>query len=928
MAFERIVYEMDMGWRFRLESEMTEGKYSKSHDAVYNSVKSGSAQGPASKRAYDDSRWQQVNLPHDYLAEADIVPEGVASHGYRKSENAWYRKTFVLDGALEGSHAMLVFEGISTSAVIWLNGSVMERSFSNYSEIAIDVTERLYYDRINTLAVYVRGADNEGWWYEGAGIYRHVRLYIKNDVHIAHNGIWARPVLVDAQANRWQVELETAVENSAYEDKTAQVRAYLMDSDRVIGETGSVNMVCGADGETKIKTEIPVKDPKRWDIDAPNLYTVKVEVLREGECVDADSTRIGFRTIRMDAEKGFFLNEKPIKIKGTCNHQDHAGVGVAVPDSIQYYRIRRLKDMGCNAYRCSHNPPAKEILDACDEYGLIVMDENRKFEARADVLRNLETLVKRDRNHPSVVFWSLFNEEPLQNSSEGRAIFRKLKSCVKKLDDTRLIMGAVNDIIHPNGSGMEMDVLGINYGIDNIERVHREYPHMPIMGSENNSAVTTRGCYASDRDNAHVLNNYDEEIVPWGQSIRYTWDFVRKHDYFAGIFIWTGFDYRGEPTPFVWPSCSSQFGIMDTCGFPKDSFYFNRAMFVDEPMMHILPHWNWKEGENVRVMTVTNCEEAELFVNGRSLGRKASDLCAQCEWNAAFETGEISAVGYRDGKAVAWAKHTTAGKPAKIMLSADRTKLHNAGQDTAAVRVAVTDAQGVECPLADNLIHFEVLGDGILAGVGNGDPNSHEPDQADYRKLYCGLCQALVMADVGARKVRLIARAEGLESAELEFAIEHRPARNYLLSRPNMAVTGILASVQDSDEKPDPARVWSRDDMNSFAPMILEKNTYDTFSPHGFRSGWREFRIPVSVPENRPEGKIPALEIAAIVCEEAEFYVGGQRMYAGRPEYKRSLRVPLDVAETDFEVRALLKARKGEMVNGFGVSITLSFVEK
>ncbi len=928
MSFDRQHLNMDPDWRFH-RGDVAES-VGKSHSAVYNSAKAGKGTGPASPTAYDDSAWECVDLPHDYQREAEFSPDAIGNHGYRVFENGWYRKTFSLDPAWQGKHAMLVFDGISTSSLIFLNGSLIERSFSVYSEIAIDVTPRIYFDRVNTLAVYTRGDDIEGWWYEGAGIYRHVHLYIKDSLHIAHNGIWAKPVLCEGTDNDWRVELETTLENSDYGEAAGRVHACLYDGDVMISEAFGEETVCASDGKTACNTVLSVKDPERWDVDSPKLYTLRVELIREGETVDADSVRIGFRTIRADAERGFFLNGRPIKIKGTCNHQDHAGVGVAVPDSIQYYRIRRLKEMGTNAYRCSHNPPAREILDACDEYGMLVMDENRNFETRSDVLRNLETLIRRDRNHPSVVFYSLFNEEPLQSTSEGLAIFKKLRSCAEKLDDSRFFLGAMNDIVQASGAGMAMDVFGENYGIPRIDSVHETFPDRPLLGSENSSAVTTRGCYVSDREVAHVLHNYDEEVVPWGQTVRETWKYVYERDYMLGAFDWTGFDYRGEPTPFTWPSCSSQFGILDTCGFPKDSYYFHQAIFLEEPMMHILPHWNWKEGDVVRVMTVTNCDEAELFLNGVSLGRKPSDPFVQCEWQVPFAVGTISAVGYRDGKPVARAEHRTAGSAVGIRLEADRLTLENGGQDTVPVRVSVVDAEGIEVPTASDLIRFTIEGDGFVAGVGNGDPNSHEPDHLPYRKLYCGLAQVLVTARLGAKTLKLIAYGEGLASAEIEFTVREVPAPKYVFFRENRAITGILVSPENAKEKPDPCRIYGDDDMNSFAPLALGDNFWNGMLPSGFKWGWREFRIPIALPERIPEGKRPVLEISAAICEVAEFYVNGKLIHKVFPQFRMPISVPLDgIDEREFEVRGLLKARKDTLRSeGISQGVSLVFLDR
>ena len=512
---KREVLSLDRGWRFHLGD--IEGEKSNSHSDSYGSCKSGAASGAAGKN-FDDSGWRQVDIPHDYYAESPFSEDALLSHGYRIRNNAWYRKSFLLDPDLEGRELFICFEGTSVNAEFYFNGSLMERSFSAYTETVFNITDRAYFDgRPNVLSVYIKGFETEGWWYEGAGIYRHVRLYAKNKLHIAHNGIYGKPKLNPGTKNSWTVEVETTLENSEYKDVPASVHARILDGDKVMAEGVVSNVSCPFDSRTAVTQKLRVSRPERWDVDDPKLYTLKVEVSKNGEVVDEESVRIGFRTFGIDAEKGFFLNGRPLKIKGTCNHQDHAGVGVAIPDSVQYYRIRRLKELGTNAYRCSHNLPAKEVLDACDELGLIVMDENRRFESREEVLEYLDIMVKRDRNHPSVMFWSLFNEEPLQNTEEGAKIYRRMKSRVLQLDDTRLFTGAING--NMEGAGMEMDVTGINYGIGAIDGMHKLHPDQPLIGSENNSAVSTRGCYESDREGAHLLACYDEENVPWGQSM-------------------------------------------------------------------------------------------------------------------------------------------------------------------------------------------------------------------------------------------------------------------------------------------------------------------------------------------------------------------------------------------------------------------------
>ena len=866
MLMSRIVMNMDRDWRFhRGEVEFA---LKHSHMVDYAAAKAGNATGPAGK-LWDDSEWRELDLPHDYFAESEMREGNRHSHGYREECNAWYRKAFILPDELRDKDFMLVFEGTAVNAKFYLNGSLMARSFSAYTETAFNVTDRLYFsDRPNVLAVHINGQTTEGWWYEGAGIYRHVRLYVKEKLHVAHNGIFGKPVLRKGRKNSWNVEIETTVENSHYCNKSGAVRATILEGDMVVAQGVSKQTSFAYASKTEVRQTLPVSRPKRWDVDSPNLYTLKIELLDErGEVTDIDSTRIGFRTFAIDAEKGFFLNGRPLKIKGTCNHQDHAGVGVALPDSVIYYRIKRLKELGTNAYRCAHNLPNKEVLDACDELGLIVMDENRRFESNDEVLGNLDIMVRRDRNHPSVIFWSLFNEEPLQNTEEGAKIFRRMRSHVLHLDDSRLIMGAIDGGME--GAGLEMDVTGINYYIRSIDSYHNAYPNQPIIGAENNSAVTTRGCYKTDREGRQVLSNYDEERVPWGQTVRETWKYAMSRDWFAGIFIWTGFDYRGEPTPFVWPSVSSQFGIMDTCGFPKDSFYYNKACFESKPMIHLLPHWNWKKGETVRVAAPSNCDEAELFLNGKSLGRKTCDCINTAEWQVEFTPGRLLVKGYRNGKCVAKAEQRTAGKPYALRITPYVTSLKNDGADTAVVNLAVVDKKGIVVPEADNLVKFTVIGDGYIRGVGNGDPNSHESDVLPERHAYCGLCQALVTSKTGAERIKLIAESEGLEGAEFDFTVEaieppvcptpcnYMFITSFTMSEVFKARPDVLMNIADSD-------------MNSLTPVNFEPRRFQ----RDFSQGYRIYR---TVTTALKTGEM-RLRFPRLMFQGFEVYVNGKLM--------------------------------------------------
>ncbi len=918
----RTVLNMDRSWKFhRGDVNFTQKS---SHSADYAAIKAGNRVGPAGK-TWNDSEWRELDLPHDYMAESEMAGEYRHSHGYREECNAWYRKSFFLDESYADKELMLVFEGTAVNAEFYFNGSLMARSFSAYTETAFNITDRCYFgSRPNVLSVYINGTTMEGWWYEGAGIYRHVRLYVKDKLHIAHNGVFGKPVLKKGTKNSWTVEVETLLENNHYEDKLASVRATISDGDRVLARHTTKAVKVAYAASVPVCQSLPVSRPTRWDVDCPKLYSLKVEVLNEeGEVLDEQSERIGFRTITIDPDKGFFLNEKPLKIKGTCNHQDHAGVGVALPDSVQYYRVKRLKEMGTNAYRCAHNLPAKEILDACDELGLIVMDENRRFESNEEILHNVEIMVRRDRNHPSVVFWSLFNEEPLQNTEEGAKIYRRMKSVVTHLDDSRLITGAINGTME--GAGMEMDVTGLNYAIhigggNEIDGYHRKHPDQAIIGAENNSAVTTRGCYKTDRGEGQVLSNYDEEIVPWGCNVRDNWRFASTRDWFAGIFIWTGFDYRGEPSPFRWPAVSSQFGIMDTCGFPKDSFYYNKACFESKPMIHLLPHWNWRKGELVRVVAPTNCEESELFLNGRSLGRKPSCCTDPAEWQVEFVPGRLMVKGYRSGKCVAKAEQRTAGKPYAIRLIPQMESIRNDGADTAIFHVAVVDKKGTIVPYADDLIKFTVEGDGYVRGVGNGDPRSHESDALPQRHAYCGLCQVLVTSSLGAESIKLVAEGEGLLSASCELCVEavaapHCPKPANITALDRFTMSSVYA------DRPDPLMVFSDDDMNSLIPVEFHVTDFQ----RDFYNGWRIYRAVTSAQKTG----LYRLRFTSVLGDGFEVYLNGTNVYTNPHPYRgviNSEAISL-AKDENVDIRVLIYSGDRKNSGGAGIAGSVSFEE-
>lgn len=901
------VFNMDMGWRFKLDNEKQ--VMAKDHSGIYYRNKSGVVAGIPGKD-YADNEWEMVNLPHDYYVGIGFDEDNIKPQGYHNHSNAWYRKTFLLQADETPKAYTLVFEGIAGKAKIYFNGFFIGETQSSYPEYTFDITDYVYTDsRLNVLAVNIDGSSCEGWWYEGAGIYRHVKLYQKELTHIAHNGIFAKPMLIEGTQNDWLVDLSVEAESKDYESHPVFATAELSFGGEIIAECKTDSLLTKGGGIVELNGEFKVENPQRWDINSPNLYEIKVTLWQGENALDTKTEKIGFRTISADPNHGIFLNGKKVLIKGTCNHQDHAGVGVALADSLHYWRIKKLKEMGTNAYRCAHNMHAKEILNACDELGMIVMDENRHFGCDPVSLSQVENMIKRDRNHPSVLFWSMFNEEPLQSSVEGARIFKRMKQFTLSLDDTRFVVGAINGQLE--GTAPEMDVAGLNYFLNQADIAHEKYPDMVILGSENNSAVTTRGCYASDKENAHILSNYDEEIPMWGSTIRDMWRFVREREYFAGIFVWTGFDYRGEPTPFDWPSVSSQFGILDTCGFEKDAFYYHKACFTSDPMVHLLPHWTWESGDTVRTVAVTNCDEVELILNGKSLGKKAANVCAPPEWMVEFEAGEIVAKAYKNGVLVAEDKQITANKPYKIQLSLNKAAINNSGQDMILVNAKVVDEKGILVPDAENLITFNVAGDGYVRGTGNGNPNSHEDDTKPYRLAFHGLCQAVVLANEDAKYIKVTTSSDGLADGEIEIPVEFTEKPNYMPSVQGSTIGGFTMS-DSFNERPDPLMEIADNDMNTLTPLIIPAIGHQ----RDFQYGWRIYRTRPILPKGSGKYELYFPEIKG---HKIEIYVNGELLAEASYPTGDVLTVDFEGKENEkAEIRILIFAEQN--YHGCGIS--------
>jgi len=755
---------------------------------------------------FSDARWRSVDLPHDWVVELPFDQTANVDHGFKpvgpgfpQNNIGWYRRTFELPASDRGRSIWIEFDGVYRNSVVWLNGHCLGRHVSGYTSFRYDISKYANFGGSNILVVRADASRFEGWFYEGAGIYRHVWLVKSSPVHVAPEGVfvWTR---FDNTNNEPKgsaaVHVEATLTNALPDPCTATIRCELIaPGGKSVGSTSrSVDLKPSSNQEVESGFRlIPEREtfdaltssgwtavahnPILWSPESPSLYQLVTTVESAGKIVDRTVTEFGIRTIAFDPEKGFLLNGRPYEIKGTCNHQDHAGVGTAMPDALQYYRIKKLKEMGSNAYRTSHNPPTPELLEACDRLGMLVMDENRRFDTNTETLGQLRDLVIRDRNHPSVFIWSIANEEKyLQNSNASVAIACVMQDYVHKLDPMRPVTYAANNGARFPGINSVIEVRGWNYNLSAAtDSYHKEHPAQPNVGTEQGSTIGTRGIYASDRERGYASAYDDNDINPkrgGGRTAERWWNIFAVRPWLSGAFIWTGFDYRGEPTPYKWPCINSHFGVVDTCGFPKDNFYFYQSWWSDKPVLHILPHWNWpgRESQAMDVRCFSNCKEVELFLNGTSLGRKTVPLNGHLAWEVRYVPGVLSAKGYDGERVIAQSRVETTGAPAIVQLEPDRTTIAADGQDVSVINVCAIDAEGRRVPTADNLIHFSLSGPGRIIGVGNGDPSSHEPDKATQRKLFCGYAQVIVQSTTAPGKLRLTASADGLKSADVAIA--------------------------------------------------------------------------------------------------------------------------------------------------------------
>jgi beta-galactosidase len=812
---------LDYGWRFALgnandpDKDFGFGKLRR--EGTF--AKAGSVDGPAARR-FDDSAWHKIDLPHDWAIDLPFVDDPIlVEHGgkplgreFPETSIGWYRREFILPASDVGRKICVEFDGIFRNATVFFNGHYIATNMSGYAPLNLDLSDFANFaDKVavdtaaaeqarlaaagntpaaqrsragmespgrNILVVRVDASLDEGWFYEGAGIYRHAWLTKTAPVYLTKWGTYVRADFgsvtgVVTSADQATIFVTSEVTNDTDVDIVARLHTALVDpaGKTVATVVSDPAPIASRDSHEFVEHTI-IWHPQIWSLDSPNLYRAVNTLEVDSRIVDQDATTFGIRTLRFDADKGFFLNGKPVKIKGTCNHQDHAGVGAAIPDRIQAYRLERLKWMGSNGCRTSHNPPTPEFLDACDRMGMLVMDETRMMSSNPEGMSELKRLIRRDRNHPSVVIWSLANEEPEQGNTRGARIVQTMKSLQQKLDPSRLCTTAMNGGWGGVGVSNVVDVQGCNYQDSNIDAFHKQYPDKPMIGTETASTLATRGIYANDKVRGY-MSAYDTEKPAWGNTAEEWWSFYDEREYLAGGFAWTGFDYRGETTPYKWPCISSHFGILDTCGFAKDTAYYYKSWWSNEPALHLLPHWNWdgKESQEIAVWAYCNQDSVELFLNGASLGTQPVKKNGHLEWKVTYAPGVIEARASKAGKVVLTAKRETAGPAAKIVAKADRPQIAADGCDLAVINVSIVDAQGRPAPLADNKISFAVTGPGTVIGVGNGDPSCHEPDrypadQTSQRSAFNGLCMAIVQGSRGnAGAIAVSVTSPGLEAS-------------------------------------------------------------------------------------------------------------------------------------------------------------------
>ena len=783
----RETIRLDKGWKFKLGHAADPQKDFGCGTEYFNYLTKANSihnEGPYAAK-FDDASWEEIQVPHDWVATLPYAPEASHSHGYKavgwkypETSVGWYRKLVKIGEEDLGKQIELRFDGIFRNAQIWFNGFYMGTEPSGYATHIYDITPYIKYGEDNLICVRADASLEEGWFYEGAGIYRDVWLEKKALVSVAPVGTF---VYAKLQKPYTQAELvvETEVKNNCLKDSRCDVSQRLLDAEgKEVAKTAPQALSLKAKETVGCKQQFTVSQPHLWSTTDPYLYQVETTITQDGQVVDIYLTTTGIRDITFDAEQGFLLNGQQLKLKGVNLHQDHAGVGAAIPDALQAWRIKQLKQFGCNAYRASHNPMTPALLDVCDREGILVIDENRLMGINEEHLRLLERMIKRDRNHPSIILWSDGNEEwGLENTVQGIRVAESMREYTKLFDPTRHSTIA-------NAGGAEMikglDVVGFNYIVQNdVDNRKQANPSWKIVGTEETTGCGTRGWYFDNPDYPGRMISINRTDKPGVENvIERGWKFYAERPWAAGLFYWTGFDYRGEPNPLKYPATDSEFGILDYCGFPKDEAFYLKSWWTSEPVLHIFPHWNLQghEGEEVELWSYSNCDEVELIVNGKNLGRQTMPCNGHLKWKAVYQPGKVVAIGYENGKRVMTQTIETTKPAAKMVLKADRQTITADGRDLAVVTIEIQDQKGRIVPDACPKLTLRLEGHGRILGVGNGDPmylGEDHPKEKDCHVFsipaFNGLAQVLVQSGDEAGMLKLSCEAEGLKPSSLQI---------------------------------------------------------------------------------------------------------------------------------------------------------------
>lgn len=813
----RSIFQFTAGWKFH-RGDFSETNYRAIHANRFKRAEWMKAGNHGiSRLGYPDETWNDVDLPHDFVVEGAYAPTANAVHGSLPTDVGWYRKTFEIPSEIRDQRLHLEFDGIYRDSTIWVNGHLAGSHLSGYTSFTLDITELCNPDGLNAIAVRCDAQEFELWSYEGGGIYRDVRLVATDDVHIPYSGTCIRSTFPDdTNLSKVQLDLQAQINNAGRDDANAQVTFKIFEDtgESAICESSQpVKIAAGT--RTEINQSLELSKPILWSVESPRLYRLETHVQVADRSCDLYQTHFGVRSIRFDADKGFFLNNQSMKLKGVCNHQDHAGVGVAMLPTIDEWRLKQLKAMGCNAIRTAHNPPSPHLLDLCDRMGFLVVNETRLTGTSPEFLGQLEALVTRDRNHPSVCLWSLGNEEMMiQENATGAKMLQRMQDLTHRLDPTRPCIYSANcdfNSIAENfvQNGFQIDTFGANYTMrvgsdgkltteaERYDEFKTKFPNCPLVASESGGSASTRGLYGQEYYEGQALHPhpeaigadapvylnpkrtamvtaYAETLTPWGRSIEDTWEDCATREFVAGTFLWTGFDYRGETYPFSWPAVITRYGLMDLCGFPKDSYHYYQAEWTDAPVLHLLPHWNVDQeaGERIDLWCYTNCAEAELWLNGESQGRLKRAPYRKLQWEIPYTPGTLEAVGYdSEGQEIVRSSIATTGPAEKLNIINAHTNTEEDGSTVAILNVSACDSAGRSVPTADALVDFEIRGAATLLGVGNGNPTSHEPEQEPRRQLFNGCAQLIIRTLGQSGTISILAHAENLESALLNIEI-------------------------------------------------------------------------------------------------------------------------------------------------------------